>query len=216
MKCIICESKLNGNRKKFCSNKCKQIPYYRSSNSSILQTIKYIDRKLFFVNERGGGCEKCGYSNNLAVLEFHHRNERDKSFPLDSRRLSNYSLEKLKKEVAKCDILCANCHREHHNPGLTLNNIGKEINRMKGELKMNKDYSESSKKYISLSNCRFCKKPFKSVTGKVFCSTSCREKEKGYPTKDILLKELELNKSKVEISKKFGITTKVIRRLLKS
>lgn len=75
-----------------------------------------LKRKLELVKSRGG--ELCGYDRNIAVLEFHHINPDEKEFQLDMRHLSNTSLERLKEEADKCQLLCANCHREVHNPHL--------------------------------------------------------------------------------------------------
>ena len=55
------------------------------------------------------GCISCGVSNPL-VLEFDHRNPAEKSFTIGVR-WPNISLEALQKEVAKCDVRCANCHK---------------------------------------------------------------------------------------------------------
>lgn len=57
-------------------------------------------------------CSKCGYDKNLSALEFHHIDSDSKIFePSDSK---SFSIEKLRKEMSKCVLLCANCHREEH------------------------------------------------------------------------------------------------------
>lgn len=66
----------------------------------------------------GGCCSKCGYKDNIAALDFHHVNPEEKDFQVDMRRLSNTSMDKLEKELDKCVVLCARCHREIHNPEL--------------------------------------------------------------------------------------------------
>ena len=58
-------------------------------------------------------CSICGYDNNLSALEFHHRDPRSKEFRISG--IKEASMTVLRKELAKCDILCANCHREEHN-----------------------------------------------------------------------------------------------------
>ena len=70
------------------------------------------------INFLGGCCSKCGYNKNYAALEFHH--VKDKSFSLDSRKISNTSMSKLLEELKKCILLCSNCHKEHHYPDLLL------------------------------------------------------------------------------------------------
>lgn len=54
------------------------------------------------------GCIKCGFNNHQAALEFHHRDPRDKKFRLSESR--NYSWKAVEIEMAKCDVMCANCH----------------------------------------------------------------------------------------------------------
>ena len=57
------------------------------------------------------GCDKCGYNKCATALEWHHPNE-DKDG--DPSILLRHSLDKYLEEVSKCDLLCANCHREEH------------------------------------------------------------------------------------------------------
>ena len=59
----------------------------------------------------GGKCSKCGYNKCDAALEFHHITN-DKEFVIAGAK---YSWKRMEPEVKKCILLCANCHREHHN-----------------------------------------------------------------------------------------------------
>lgn len=67
--------------------------------------------KLKLVEYKGGKCEKCGYSKYIEVLEFHHLDPKNKDFSISGK---SWSLEKLKKEVDKCILVCSNCHKEIH------------------------------------------------------------------------------------------------------
>lgn len=75
-----------------------------------------MSKKIKLINAKGGKCKLCGYNKNYAALNFHHRNPREKLFGLDTRKCSNSSWASLMKEAEKCDILCFNCHMEHHYP----------------------------------------------------------------------------------------------------
>lgn len=57
-------------------------------------------------------CQKCG-KNDYRVLEFHHCNKKEKDFAI-SWAYNSTGLEKIKGEIKKCIILCANCHRLVH------------------------------------------------------------------------------------------------------
>jgi hypothetical protein len=65
------------------------------------------------VTYKGGQCVKCGFSRSMAALEFHHRDPNKKDFGIATKRRHILS-EETKKELDKCDLLCANCHRETH------------------------------------------------------------------------------------------------------
>ena len=43
-------------------------------------------------------------------LHFHHRDPKQKEFDVSSAIRNGVSLERLQAEIAKCDVLCANCH----------------------------------------------------------------------------------------------------------
>jgi ribosomal protein L44E len=70
-------------------------------------------RKAELVAAAGGRCVDCGYATCLWVLEFHHRDPATKEFGVGG---FNGSLGRLRTEVDKCDLLCANCHRLRHAP----------------------------------------------------------------------------------------------------
>jgi len=57
------------------------------------------------------GCMDCGlHPKYPQVLEFDHRPDEKKLFHI-SDRMTNGTIEDLLAEIAKCDIVCANCHR---------------------------------------------------------------------------------------------------------
>jgi hypothetical protein len=57
-------------------------------------------------------CQVCG-EDHPATIQFHHRDPSEKEVDI-SRVAQNWGWERLMKEVAKCDILCANCHAKLH------------------------------------------------------------------------------------------------------
>lgn len=56
------------------------------------------------------GCSVCGYNKCADALEFDHVDREKKNFVLSDAY--KYAWEKIHKELEKCIVLCANCHRE--------------------------------------------------------------------------------------------------------
>ena len=100
----------------------KQQGYYRDQRLTN-QSLK--KKCVMFL---GGKCSICGYNKNLAALDFHHKDMSTKEEGLSNlinRRLAK-TLEECMPELVKCEILCANCHREIHfnDPMYLMENIG--------------------------------------------------------------------------------------------
>ncbi len=58
---------------------------------------------------------KCG-EDHWACLEFHHRDPAQKDMHISDLRRGTGSKKRILEEVAKCDVMCANCHRKLHFP----------------------------------------------------------------------------------------------------
>jgi hypothetical protein len=76
--------------------------------------VEYTDRQRRRNHTRllelaGGCCARCGYMGFAGALQFHHRSRADKRFDLGVSGMGRkWAL--LVAEVAKCELLCANCH----------------------------------------------------------------------------------------------------------
>jgi hypothetical protein len=56
------------------------------------------------------GCTMCGYDLDPVALDFHHVDPETKEL----RQLQNHPIHRIKDEIRKCIVLCANCHRIVH------------------------------------------------------------------------------------------------------
>jgi hypothetical protein len=69
---------------------------------------------LMLVATFGGKCWHCGGAFPPEVFDFHHRDPSKKEFGLGRVVPTSPGFDRLMREAAKCDLLCANCHRKHH------------------------------------------------------------------------------------------------------
>lgn len=60
---------------------------------------------------KGGKCLVCGYDRSHAAMDFHHIDPMEKDFTISARMTS---FKAIKRELDRCVLLCATCHREVH------------------------------------------------------------------------------------------------------
>lgn len=111
-RCIKCDrdSKRESYHKHYESNKEKfqaRRKYYENNNKEYIKNIKNC------------GCAICD-EKDIACLDFHHL--RDKEFNI-ANEIKNLSIDNLKKEIDKCIVLCANCHRKLHYYNLSIEEL---------------------------------------------------------------------------------------------
>lgn len=95
--------------KNYIQHECKSCQLNRTRKHKSDNKIKSIEYK-------GGKCIDCSYQGNPAVYDFHHLDTREKD--KKPNVLMGCTWEKIKKELDKCVLLCANCHRiRHHKNG---------------------------------------------------------------------------------------------------
>ena len=98
------------------------IKWVRKYNKDNLERTRFLRRgyrkpKAKFVDsyKLEKGCIVCGYNKCARSLDCHHRNEKEKKFTISIEILKGkYTLDEIKKELKKCDIMCKNCHGELH------------------------------------------------------------------------------------------------------
>ena len=84
--------------------------YCKACTTARLREIKR-SFKAECIAYKGGQCERCGYNKCQDALEFHHRNPKGKDFCLSHAKVAHLN-HAVKRELDKCMLVCANCHRE--------------------------------------------------------------------------------------------------------
>jgi len=76
---------------------------YRYNDKNVTQ------RRAYFIELLGGKCLNCPVTDRR-LLCFDHVDPNTKKFQMSGSSLARRSLESIKEEVAKCQLLCHNCH----------------------------------------------------------------------------------------------------------
>ena len=101
---------------KLCSRE-RSKRYYRENKEKHLAVI-YKNRKKYVARNRKYAwnwlethpCVDCG-ETDIVVLEFDHKDGSDKKGEISLALRDQWSFIRLKKEIDKCEVRCANCHR---------------------------------------------------------------------------------------------------------
>jgi hypothetical protein len=81
----------------------------------VLYNKQQFKKRLLDIKE-ASGCVDCGLKNHI-VLDFDHLH--DKKYNISRMIHDGFSWAAIKKEIAKCEVVCANCHRIRTHDRLT-------------------------------------------------------------------------------------------------
>jgi hypothetical protein len=82
---------------------------YRHMNQHLAICKKYLDSRRAIIREaKSKPCSDCYITYPYYVMDFDHVRGIKKN---DVAKMCSSSIEALKTEIAKCEVVCANCHR---------------------------------------------------------------------------------------------------------
>jgi hypothetical protein len=86
---------------------------YKKAQSETKKRIRKERRDWFQELKKKLKCERCGI-DDFRVLDFHHLDPNEKDLEVSNMVRLRWSKKKILAEIAKCQCLCANCHRIVH------------------------------------------------------------------------------------------------------
>ena len=94
-----------------CGKEFTRSHYRRQKRSYLKRNLRaYAERRHMVVEAKKRPCADCGIQYPYYVMDFDHRDEGLKEFALNS--VHRVTKRAILREIAKCDVVCANCHRE--------------------------------------------------------------------------------------------------------
>lgn len=91
----------------------RMVKRWRKANPQRYKAINDKTKNWFKDYKKTLHCVRCG-EDRTPCLDFHHRDDSQKEFGIGVLAGGSWSVARVKREIAKCDVLCSNCHRWHH------------------------------------------------------------------------------------------------------
>lgn len=102
--CILCKKEYNKNHYKKDSAK------YKTRAAKLNQEYKEEVQSYLISYLKEHTCVRCP-ETDIVVLDFDHINPEGKEFSISAGIRSKLKIGRIKVEIEKCQVLCANCHR---------------------------------------------------------------------------------------------------------
>lgn len=101
---------------KVCHNEYRK-KHYAKNRAEYLESARARKRRLHqmvsaYKSERG--CSRCGYNEHPVALDLHHVDAEDKEYNVGQMVFQGMAEETILEEMAKCEVVCSNCHRILH------------------------------------------------------------------------------------------------------
>lgn len=94
-----------------CGKRLTRSHYERNKRQYLDRNARTYQRHRALIRSlKSRPCADCGIQYPFYVMDFDHREGVTKEFALNS--VTRLSREAILREIAKCDVVCSNCHRE--------------------------------------------------------------------------------------------------------
>lgn len=99
--------------KQYDADRFQSMPRDRSARLARAKVDRKARQRWLQSLKDGRACGRCGESH-VACLDWHHRDPGQKRFTIGNMNRVLKSKATVLAEIAKCDLLCSNCHRKEH------------------------------------------------------------------------------------------------------
>lgn len=99
--------------------------HYKNNKSQYLERNlrSYKKRRSFIRQLKAKPCADCGIQYPYYVMDFDRREDEIKEYQLN--QIDRLTIKTIVRETAKCDVVCANCHRER-----TFQRLNKKLSKL--------------------------------------------------------------------------------------
>ncbi len=87
---------------------------YQANREALIKATRdktIVNREYIQAYKEANPCTDCGKFFHYCVMEFDHIDSENKLSDISKLMSSPYKLKKILDEIAKCELVCANCHR---------------------------------------------------------------------------------------------------------
>lgn len=93
-----------------CQRESVKASYQKNKEPAKARAAKQVQEKREWIREqKNKPCADCGGVFDPVCMDFDHLPEHDKTANMSV--MYQFPLAKIKEEIAKCEVVCANCHR---------------------------------------------------------------------------------------------------------
>lgn len=98
-------------RGRYCSQLCSKT-YWNKYGYHLHGKKRFWDKKIKLIQELGGKCVNCGYSD-IRALDINHIDRQRKKIPKKRQYTTLRRLKDWRENKGNLELMCANCHRIH-------------------------------------------------------------------------------------------------------
>jgi len=113
LECYTSSQQKPKGRCKDCQKEYSRGHYLKNKESYLLRDdLKRKEHKDLAARYKDVPCRDCGVKYAPHIMDFDHLNSKEKSFTISRASQMGKTLEQVIEEIKKCDVVCANCHRQ--------------------------------------------------------------------------------------------------------